>query len=69
MTSEIINEIEKYAGLVWYLLHKNGSLSLVELKRQAKGNQEMIMAAIGWLAREDKLEMTRSRGTITVSLK
>ena len=69
MTSEIINEIEKYAGLVWYLLHKNGSLSLVELKRQAKGNQEMIMAAIGWLVREDKLEMTRSRGTITVSLK
>jgi len=43
------------AGLVWKVLDEQGMKSVKELKKVAKLNDKEIYAAIGWLAREEKL--------------
>lgn len=43
------------AGLIWKMLDAQGIKSLKELKKAAKLTDKEIYAAIGWLAREEKL--------------
>jgi len=43
------------AGLIWKMLDAQGIKSLKELKKAAKFTDKEIYAAIGWLAREEKL--------------
>jgi hypothetical protein len=43
------------AGCIWNVLHENGTKSVKELKKLTKLNEKEIYAAIGWLAREEKL--------------
>jgi len=43
------------AGLVWKVLDAEGTKSLKELKKATKLNDKEVYAAIGWLAREEKL--------------
>jgi hypothetical protein len=49
-------EIGHVAGEVWAALQKDGELTLVALKKAVKAPPDLVVAAIGWLAREDKLE-------------
>jgi hypothetical protein len=43
------------AGLVWNILHEKGAKGVKELKKLTKLTEKDIYAAIGWLAREEKL--------------
>jgi len=43
------------AGAVWQVLDTQGAKSIKELKKATKLNDKEIYAAIGWLAREEKL--------------
>jgi len=43
------------AGLVWKVLDEEGTKSVKELKKATKLTDKGIYAAIGWLAREEKL--------------
>jgi hypothetical protein len=50
--------IGETAGIVWQMLHDNGPMSIRQLVQQLKSagrNRDLVMQAIGWLAREDKL--------------
>jgi hypothetical protein len=49
-------EIGHVAGDVWAVLVKEDELTLAALKKAVKAPPELVVAAIGWLAREDKLE-------------
>lgn len=52
MNTEIIGT---YAGLVWQALNEAASLNIKQLKKATKLKDKEVFAAIGWLAREDKL--------------
>jgi hypothetical protein len=62
-------EIGATAGLIWETLHKNGELSLAQLKREVKAKAPVFDWAIGWLAREDKILIARDKRSLRFRLK
>lgn len=58
------------AGAVWTALNENGALATKDVKKAAglKSDKELYLA-IGWLLREDKLNVADNGKTITLSLK
>ena len=44
------------AGIVWRLLNDNSQWSYCELKKASGLSDRDLSAAIGWLAREDKID-------------
>ena len=53
----MIKLIGTNAGLVWRALSKAGRMSVKELKKETKlRTDKELFAAIGWLAKEEKLE-------------
>jgi hypothetical protein len=61
-------EIGTTAGAVWQILNAKGELSLPSLKRQVEATSPVFDWAIGWLAREDKVIITRQRKSYRVRL-
>ena len=45
------------AGIIWNLLSNNQRWSIDELAKEAGLDEEEVYTAIGWLARENKIEM------------
>ena len=68
MTQAIL-QIGETAGAVWHALNENGSLSLAKLVEHVGGNRDVVMQAVGWLAREDKIEITETKRGRIVSLR
>ncbi|MDR0835232.1 MAG: winged helix-turn-helix domain-containing protein [Tannerella sp.] len=66
MTNEIIGT---NAGLVWNTLSGAGELSIKELKKKTKiRTDKVLFAALGWLAKEDKLIFNEKEDDLFVSL-
>ena len=65
----MIQPIGETAGEVWKLLNGNGEASLNQIKGCLKADPNLILQAIGWLAREDKLCIEKKGRYITYSLK
>ena len=62
--SSCIDQIGETAGAVWRLLDDRGPLSLSKLAREIDEPRDVVMQAVGWLARENKIrieEEARSR--------
>jgi hypothetical protein len=57
------------AGAVWSYLSDNGETSLATLKKEVSAPADLVLAAVGWLAREEKLEFTVSGKTAKLALK
>jgi hypothetical protein len=55
------------AGLVWNALNK-GLSQLKEIKKETKLPEKDLYAALGWLAREDKIRMNEVEKDIFVYL-
>jgi Winged helix-turn-helix domain (DUF2582) len=66
--SSAVQQIGETAGSVWHELNENGSLSLAKLVERVGGNRDVVMQAIGWLAREGKIDITENKRGKTVSL-
>ncbi len=65
----MIETIGKNAGLVWKALNENGAMSVQALKTVTKIRTEKdLYAALGWLAREEKLAFTEKEQELQVSL-
>jgi hypothetical protein len=58
------------AGAVWTALNENGALATKDVKKAAglKSDKELYLA-MGWLLREDKLNVADNGKTVTLSLK
>jgi len=56
------------AGNVWQVLDTYGTKSVKELKKATKLNDKEIYAAIGWLAREEKLVFLQEETDLFISL-
>jgi len=65
----MIQPIGETAGKVWRLLNENGEASLSQLKKGVKVDPNLILQAIGWLAREDKLRIEKNGRYVIYSLK
>ena len=58
------------AGLIWNALDKLGKMDIKQLKKATKIRTEKdIYAALGWLAKEDKLTFVYEDSTLLVSLR
>ena len=66
----MIETVGTLAGAVWTALNDNGALASKDLKKIAglKSDKELYLA-MGWLLREDKINVVEESKTITLSLK
>lgn len=62
------NEIGLNAGKVWQLLSDYAKWSYGTLKKKSGLKDKELGAAIGWLAREDKIEMYEEEEELYISL-
>ena len=61
-----INNIGNDAGLVWNALNSNGKMTETKLKKETGLASAEFFAALGWLAREGKLNVeTEVKGAKT----
>lgn len=63
------NEIGELAGSIWQVLNSKGPQTLAQLKKLSNKNDFFTHAAIGWLAREEKLDIIKSGNSFKISLK
>ena len=65
----MVNQIGEVAGKVWMFLEKNGESNFNQLKKGIKADFNLILQAIGWLAREDKILIEKKGRFVTYALK
>ncbi len=65
----LIQKVGETAGLIWQSLESQGPQKMTALKKLLKTNDMVLNMALGWLAREDKIEMTAAGRTFLVQLK
>jgi hypothetical protein len=61
--------IGETAGKIWTFLEEKGEANLTQIKKGVKADPNLILQAIGWLAREDKLQIEKKERFITYTLK
>ena len=62
-------EIGHTAGTIWRHLSERGESSLSKLKRETDVSDQVLFMALGWLAREGKLEIMRDGRTVRLRLR
>lgn len=66
----MITYIGTNAGLVWNTLNELGKMDVKQLKKATKIRTEKdIYAALGWLAKEEKLTFEYQDKTLLISLR
>ncbi|MBI1852685.1 MAG: winged helix-turn-helix domain-containing protein [Planctomycetes bacterium] len=63
------NQIGQTAGVVWQYLNKNKEATPDKIKKETKVSDELLHQAIGWLAREDKIQFLPAGKYVKISLK
>ena len=66
---EIREQVGETAGRVWHLLNDQGPQTLAQLKKRLNGSGELVTFALGWLAREDKVDISQDKKIVRVALK
>ncbi|MDR1679258.1 MAG: winged helix-turn-helix domain-containing protein [Prevotellaceae bacterium] len=64
----MITKIGKNAGLVWNALDCDGKKTAKELKKATKLTDKDLYAALGWLARESKVQLVEEDAELIVNL-
>lgn len=65
----VIGQVGETAGQVWKLLASEGPLTAAQLKKKLNSKGEVLSMALGWLAREDKIELVNEKKDLRVQLK
>ena len=65
----MIHLIGETAGKVWEFLNEHGEANLNQIKKKVKADPNLILQAVGWLAREEKLQIGKKGRFITYALK
>mgnify|MGYP002624743993 CR=1 FL=1 len=64
-----VAQIGETAGEIWHLLsEEDEAVSLAQLVKRIDQPRDVIMQAVGWLAREDKIAIEENGRTRYVSL-
>lgn len=64
----VVAQIGEAAGAVWHALDHEGPMSTAKLIKTVDLPRDMVMQALGWLAREDKVTIDDTRNRV-VSLR
>jgi hypothetical protein len=64
-----VAHIGETAGAVWEVLSENGPLTMAKLVKAVGGPRDVVMQALGWLAREDKIWIEEDGRRRVVSLR
>lgn len=62
-------QIGENAGKVWNALAQVGNQTVTQLAKEVDESKENVLLALGWLAREDKIDLNLEKRTYRVSLK
>jgi hypothetical protein len=63
------NLIGTTAGRIWQYLEKNGAVTALKLKSSLGIRNSLLYLALGWLAREGKIEIGETEHTYKITLK
>jgi hypothetical protein len=69
MRESCLSEIGETAGAVWHTLNEQGPLTIAKLVKEIEAPRDVVMQALGWLAREEKVEIEEDGRTRVVSLR
>jgi Winged helix-turn-helix domain (DUF2582) len=64
-----IKTIGETAGLVWNFLQSHGESSLSSVEKGIQAPKSMVSMAVGWLAREGKIEVKDQKRAVRISLR
>jgi hypothetical protein len=64
-----VAQIGETAGIVWRTLDAEGPMSLSKLVKAIGEPRDVVMQAIGWLAREDKIQIEDQGRSREIALK
>jgi hypothetical protein len=57
------------AGLIWRALSKSGRMNVKDLKKEIKiRSDKSLYASIGWLAKEEKIDLEEKEGEVFIWL-
>jgi len=62
-------EIGETAGEIYRLLSSDGPLTPAQLKTKLHAKGDVVSYALGWLAREDRIDFVLEKKTLRVQLK
>ncbi|MBZ5544521.1 MAG: winged helix-turn-helix domain-containing protein [Acidobacteriia bacterium] len=62
-------QLGETAGEIYILLESEGALTTVQLKKKVNAKGDMLSYALGWLARENKIEFVTEKNALRVQLK
>jgi hypothetical protein len=66
---EIKGQVGETAGRIWEMLNESGPQTLAQIKKGLNGTGELVGFALGWLAREDKVDISQDKKTFRVTLR
>lgn len=65
-----VEQIGNAAGCVWHKLNEQGPQTIAKLTKGMNGvSRDMVLQAIGWLAREDKISIEETKRGRIVALR
>ncbi len=67
--TSVVQTIGEAAGHIWHTLHDDGELRLSTLQKRVEASPTLLHLALGWLAREDKIEITSDGRSYRVRLR
>ena len=62
-------QIGETAGKIYEFLESNGKTRLTELEKKVTADKQTIKMAVGWLAREGKLDFEKVKKSTFLSLR
>ncbi|MCA9025978.1 MAG: winged helix-turn-helix domain-containing protein [Planctomycetaceae bacterium] len=65
---EEVDSIGEVAGLIWNYLDEHGPVTMTQLVRELEAPRDAVMQGVGWLAREDKVSITKETRSRKISL-
>ena len=65
----MIENAGAFAGRIWTALNETEGLTLKAIKTKTKLKEKELYLGLGWLLREDKINVTEADKVITVELK
>ncbi|MEX2138483.1 MAG: winged helix-turn-helix domain-containing protein [Pirellulales bacterium] len=64
-----IAQIGETAGMIWQVLNAKGPVTIAKLVKEVDVPRDVVMQGLGWLAREDKVNIEEEARSRVVSLK
>ena len=68
-TKDGTSQIGETAGLVWKMLDQDGPTTVAKLAGAVDAPRDVVMQAVGWLAREEKIHIEQGPRSRVISLR